>query len=317
MRPAAAVALIAWLSACSADDENPAGSAGNGGHPGSGGSAGDVTASGASAGVFAGGGGAPQDAGMDGAIDAGEIVLWPISTSPAPDADPIRAQYGPRNIGNYDFHAGIDIAAPKGTPVHSVLAGTVVNVVVWDGSATAGNSVLVEHSGARFTAYLHLDSIAVESGELLAAGDLVGTVGDTGATYDHLHLTYMVGLQTPKNDERKSRNPLELLPHTGLPPATVSFGGATLEVLLAVQQMTVERLTLENGSASRSVSYYDVVALGSVARDDHVQNGVYLDAGKAVAGTFPLLLAVDPPDFVPTRLVLHDFSGAVVLDASP
>lgn len=278
-------------------------------------SAGGAAGSGGSAGSGGGGTGGSSDSGLDAAVDAGEEVLWPISGSALPDADEIRAQYGPRWIGKYDFHAGIDIPAPKGTPARSILAGKVVNVVSWDGASSAGNNVLVEHSGARFSAYLHLDSIGVKLNDQLVAGDVVGTVGDTGATYDHLHLTYMVGLPSPKNDERKSKNPLEILPHTAPATPSVTFAGQ-VRIDVPVQQMTVRRVTLAGGAESRTVDYYDVVALGSVARDEHVQFGVYLGAEAAAGGTFPLILGLDPADFSVTRVVLEDFSGDVVLDAA-
>jgi murein DD-endopeptidase MepM/ murein hydrolase activator NlpD len=321
MRRAIAIVLGAWLSACAAEDPASAGAGASGGSSGAAGSAGAPATGGAAAsdsgsGGVGGSAGSSADGGPGAPIDGGEVVVWPLSASAAPDADEIRAQYGPRYIGKYDFHAGIDIAAPKGTPVHAVLAGKVVNVVPWDGAATAGNNVLVEHSGSRFTAYLHLDAIGVAAGDWLAAGDVLGSVGDTGATYDHLHFTYMIDLKTPKNDERKSRNPLELLPHGPVPAPSASFVGGKVDVTLAIQHMSVEHVTLQNGASSRSVSYYDVVALGSVARDAHAQSGIYLDAGKGEAGAFPLLLGVDPPDFLPTRVVLRDFFGAVLLDAS-
>lgn len=254
------------------------------------------------------------DVASEAASGPANIVLWPLSRRPDPDADVIRAQYGPRFIGRYDFHAGIDLPAPKRTPVGAVAAGKVVNVVRWDGVSTAGNNVLLEHGGGRFTAYLHLDSIAVQVGDVLPAGGIVGAVGDTGATYDHLHLTYMVGLTTPRNDERRSRNPLEMLPHRPAAPPTVTFQPAHVTVDLPVQQMTVRRIALHSGATTRRLDYHDVVALGSTARDAHVQFGVYLDAAAAVRDRFALTVAFDPRTAVPDRIVVEDFDGRVVAD---
>jgi murein DD-endopeptidase MepM/ murein hydrolase activator NlpD len=68
-------------------------------------------------------------------------------------------------------------------------------------------NVLVSHACNRFTAYLHLGAVSVTAGQVLAAGDLIGQSGMTGASTPHLHLTYMLGQTGTANDERKSHNP--------------------------------------------------------------------------------------------------------------
>ena len=83
------------------------------------------------------------------------------------------------------FHEGIDLAAPKGSRVSSSAPGTVIRA---GKAGSYGNLVVVDHGGGLETRYAHLESISVRVGDQLAAGDMVGKVGDTGrATGPHLH----------------------------------------------------------------------------------------------------------------------------------
>ncbi len=82
-------------------------------------------------------------------------------------------------------HSGLDIAAVRGTQVVSAKEGRVINVGNYFFS---GNIVFVDHGQGFITSYCHLDSIAVNKGQLVQTGDLIGTVGNTGrATGPHLH----------------------------------------------------------------------------------------------------------------------------------
>lgn len=81
-------------------------------------------------------------------------------------------------------HLGVDYAAPQGTPVHAVGAGTVVSAGTNGGS---GKMVKLRHIGGLETLYLHLSRITVRSGRPVEQGDLIGYVGATGlATGPHL-----------------------------------------------------------------------------------------------------------------------------------
>lgn len=94
--------------------------------------------------------------------------------------------YGWRTInGENQFHLGIDIPAPQFTLVRSVLDGVVLRNRVGE---RAGNYVVIKHPNGYETKYMHLFNSLVADGDTVRAGDIIGTVGQTGsATGPHLH----------------------------------------------------------------------------------------------------------------------------------
>jgi murein DD-endopeptidase MepM/ murein hydrolase activator NlpD len=99
------------------------------------------------------------------------------------------------------FHAGIDIAAPKGTPIAAVQSGKVIYA---GRRAGYGNLVIISHPNGMSTRYAHCSSILVKKGQNVRAGQLLAKVGATGvATGNHLHF------EVRKNG--KTQNPLTYL----------------------------------------------------------------------------------------------------------
>ena len=83
------------------------------------------------------------------------------------------------------LHAGMDLAAPTGTPVVAAGAGTVVTSGNLGGY---GNTVVIDHGNGLSTLYAHMSVLHLEVGDTVAAGQLVGAVGTTGtSTGPHLH----------------------------------------------------------------------------------------------------------------------------------
>lgn len=82
-------------------------------------------------------------------------------------------------------HSGEDFPAPAGAPVHAAQRG---RVVLAEELFFAGNAVLLDHGLGLYTFYAHLESIAVRTGDMVEAGQQIGTVGATGrVTGAHLH----------------------------------------------------------------------------------------------------------------------------------
>lgn len=90
------------------------------------------------------------------------------------------------------FHKGIDIAAPKGTPVKATAAGVVKKSGYYNNGY--GNLVVVQHKDNIVSYYGHLDKRYSKKGEKVKQGDVMGTVGATGrATGPHLHFEIRKG----------------------------------------------------------------------------------------------------------------------------
>lgn len=100
----------------------------------------------------------------------------------------VRRYYNGKFAENY-FHRGVDYAGAAGSPVVAPAAGTVALVGrVSDGFRVHGNTVGIDHGQGVTSILLHLRDIKVKEGDVVKAGQLVGTVGSTGAsTGPHLH----------------------------------------------------------------------------------------------------------------------------------
>ncbi|WP_436523831.1 M23 family metallopeptidase [Actinoplanes sp. HUAS TT8] len=89
------------------------------------------------------------------------------------------------------LHAGIDLAAPEGTPYKAVHAGT-VTAAGYNGGY--GYSITVQQSDGTEIIYAHSRRLLVKKGDTVKAGQVVGEVGNTGYSYGtHLHLEIHVG----------------------------------------------------------------------------------------------------------------------------
>ena len=87
--------------------------------------------------------------------------------------------------GDLRFHAGIDIAAPSGTPIYAAFDGTVIKAEYdrWN-----GYHIKIQHDNDIMTVYCHCEKLNVKKGDVVRAGEVIGTVGSTGSsTGPHLH----------------------------------------------------------------------------------------------------------------------------------
>ena len=101
---------------------------------------------------------------------------------------------------------GIGIAAPTGTPVQAVEAGTVVLAGPFEGY---GLTVVLSHGGGFYTLYLYLEEIRVTQGREVTVGELVGTVGGA-ATPEGPHMEFQIRAPTDGGAPR-AQDPLAWL----------------------------------------------------------------------------------------------------------
>ncbi len=130
-------------------------------------------------------GAAPGAASPNRTVGGGGCI-WPVSGT-------VTSEFGNR-WGR--LHAGIDIAAPTGTPIYAAQAGTVIFSGVQSGY---GNVVIVSHGGGLITLYGHQSRVAASNGQAVGQGDNIGYVGNTGrSTGPHLHFETRYG-GSPRN----------------------------------------------------------------------------------------------------------------------
>ena len=119
------------------------------------------------------------------AITPAETACFPLESTQWWVSD----GYGWRNdpfTGKKAFHRGIDLACAEGTPVRAVQAGVVAAAAR---STGYGNYLHLLHRDGSETWYAHLQYLYVRPGEVVRAGQTLGTAGQTGrATGAHLHL---------------------------------------------------------------------------------------------------------------------------------
>lgn len=148
--------------------------------------------------------------GNEWAIDFAETLLWGGDSGEPPPEDWIPPDPMPNSLqfpvnltlsgvsysshfykhrGDH-YHAGIDLTAPKGTPVFAAADGIVVNINKTDRrGGDYGYWIIIYHDKLNIsTHYAHLDNVKVSPGQRVEASQPIGGVGNTGeSTGDHLH----------------------------------------------------------------------------------------------------------------------------------
>jgi murein DD-endopeptidase MepM/ murein hydrolase activator NlpD len=128
--------------------------------------------------------------------------LWPVEgrvgSSFGERQDPIN--------GEGAFHSGLDIDAPKGTPVRAAADGNVTDASM---NAGYGREIILDHGHDVLTVYGHLSAMAVVPGQHVIRGQVIGYVGQSGrATGPHLHYEVRVH-NVPVNPHKYLRTTYE------------------------------------------------------------------------------------------------------------
>jgi murein DD-endopeptidase MepM/ murein hydrolase activator NlpD len=118
-------------------------------------------------------------------IATGPLLSFPVKGL---DTRAIQSGFGAERDGGRRAHRGVDIFAPRGTTALAATDGWIVRV---ETTKVGGNVVWMRPLfGDMRLYYAHLDSQLVEAGQLVRAGDPIGTIGNTGnaiTTPPHLH----------------------------------------------------------------------------------------------------------------------------------
>jgi murein DD-endopeptidase MepM/ murein hydrolase activator NlpD len=115
-------------------------------------------------------------------------AIWFAGGFDWPAAGILSSVYGSQRIDNgtpMAPHLGVDIAAPKGTPIHAPADGI---VTIADSYILDGNFTMLDHGQGVSTCYLHQSELRVKAGDRVRRGQLIGLMGQSGrATGPNLH----------------------------------------------------------------------------------------------------------------------------------
>lgn len=113
----------------------------------------------------------------------GEKMMYPLT-----NAVPITSPFGMRThpiSGKSEFHQGTDLGAGMGAPILAAYTGQVMQS---GSNGGLGNSVTLAHGPYVRTRYGHMSQVAVQTGQIIKQGTIIGYVGSTGmSTGPHLH----------------------------------------------------------------------------------------------------------------------------------
>jgi murein DD-endopeptidase MepM/ murein hydrolase activator NlpD len=114
-------------------------------------------------------------------------TMWPVNGV-------LLSRFGERTdpfSGEGAIHAGVDISAPLGTPVHAAADGIVSRAEYYGGY---GKLIVIDHGNGMSTRYGHLSRFDVVPGQEVRRGDVIAFSGATGrATSPHLHFEVRLG----------------------------------------------------------------------------------------------------------------------------
>ncbi len=144
---------------------------------------------GESGGIDLSGGSSSSSSGSSGGSSSGTSSGWLIPVNYVMISSPFGLREAP-TAGASTYHQGIDLAAPKNTPIVASRSGTVTQSST---SSSLGNYVIINHGDGYSSLYAHMETRAVSSGATVSAGQVIGYVGMSGiATGYHLHFGIMV-----------------------------------------------------------------------------------------------------------------------------
>ena len=123
-----------------------------------------------------------------------KVFSWPLDSK----YNVISSHFGkrtPPGPNTSSYHLGIDIGAAMGSPIYAAADGKVVLIQTAKQSGNPGNYTRILHDNGMITEYMHQSKFAanLKYGMRVKKGDIIGYVGNTGASYGpHLHFGVIV-----------------------------------------------------------------------------------------------------------------------------
>jgi murein DD-endopeptidase MepM/ murein hydrolase activator NlpD len=231
---------------------------------------------------------------------AADNVNWPLA----------EYRYGAVLLGSTNVHTGVDIDATEGAPILAAGPGTIVSAD-WGLFTEApgnendpyGKAVVIRHDfgykgQTLFTTYAHMSEIIAVAGQHVETGDVIGLVGDTGATTGpHLHFEVRMGT----NNFYRTYNPeLWMSPPQGWGVLVGRFTNKKGELL---PQLPVEVRALPSEKPVRTVFTY---APGAANSDLYYQENMALS--DLPAGIYKILINFNDKD---VQFFVEIFPGQV------
>lgn len=208
-------------------------------------------------------------------------MIRPIARSGVDYVDRTYA-YGDTQRGRRETHKGVEFVNPRGTPVLAAAGGTVIfagqddELVIGPYPNYYGNAVIIEHrldtvDGLPiYTLYGHLNTIDVEFGQVVNAGDHIGTVGSEGIA-EGAHLHFEVRADDPL-DFGATRNPdLWIYPY----PQFGTLAGRVVNTAGELQYGTAVEITplSQDGSVRYAFTYADDTVNSSASWNENFTMG--------------------------------------------
>ena|GEM_PF-294580 len=245
--------------------------------------------------------------------------------------------YSVAYLGNYQLdgveyagsHPGVDIKAPVGTPVRSIANGVVTKVS--NQEYGFGLHVVVKHvnvptvSGSTqtlYSSYSHLDQILAKEGDVVAKGENIGTVGNTGtSTTPHLHFQLDKGGSVDGSEEAAPWFPYWPFTYNDYAEQGLSFFDAinqgigqenaikySLNPMTFVQSYLVSSGAILSDSAAEEIEVEDIEEVVSTSEETVDDTEVIVeDSTSDIADTEDAVdTHAETPDVIPTEDVVDE-----------
>ncbi|CAB5219619.1 Peptidase M23 [uncultured Caudovirales phage] len=192
-----------------------------------------------------------------------------------PINDKINEKFGPRDTTGMPnaskYHHGIDINAPRPTPVAATATGT----VLWSRFETmGGNVIMLQHDAGYRSRYLHLSQSNVRDGQRIVQGQIIGVSGDTGTACYGAHLHFEI---------HKDGSPID--------PLTVMGAGTGVDMSLLSQMQQQQQPQNSTPAANAPTTQESVISSISAKVAGAIQVGGIgssASAGGGAASTAPV-----------------------------